>query len=73
MIKVDSKNSANQDLYIIDLETKFTIGRDAKCNISFPGNKSYSKVHSTIFYDEDINSWKIIDGNLEKNSTNGVW
>lgn len=49
-----------------------TIGRDPKCTVSFPGDKSFSKIHTTIEYDIDKSYWKIKDGS-DKPSTNGTW
>lgn len=51
---------------------KITIGRDKRCSISFENDKSFSKIHSTIYYDSDCNNWFIIDGG-EKESLNGTW
>ena len=51
---------------------KITIGRDKQCSISFENDKSFSKIHSTIYYDSNYKNWFIIDGG-EKESLNGTW
>ena len=50
-----------------------TIGRDKKSTMSYPNDKSFSKVHATIYFNTEINEWEIKDGTEEKSSTNGVW
>lgn len=50
-----------------------TIGRDKKSTMAYPNDKSFSKVHATIYFNTEINEWEIKDGTAEKSSTNGVW
>ena len=50
-----------------------TIGRDKKCNFSFPKDKSFSRCQTTISYDERNHIWIINDGSKTKSSTNGTW
>lgn len=76
----------NQTIEIIDLsDTKskkkfspestdiITIGRDAKCTYSYPNNKHFSRIQTSILYNNVNNQWTIIDGTEEKASTNGTW
>lgn len=76
MLILDTKNSGKGKQKIIIIEkdkTSFTIGRDIKCNLPFVEDKAFSKIHASIFYDYQLYEWKIIDGDMEKNSTNGIW
>ena len=50
-----------------------TIGRNKDSDFSFPGNKSFSRIHTTFEYDEENKEWVIIDGSKAKSSTNGTW
>ena len=64
----------NSEKFIFEnTQEKFTIGRDSKCDIPFVGDKAFSKIQSTFIFDKDLNCWKVKDGSLEKNSTNGNW
>jgi hypothetical protein len=47
-----------------------TIGRGKKCNIVL-SNLSYSRIQCSIVFEN--NFWFIIDGDREKESTNGTW
>jgi hypothetical protein len=49
------------------------MGRDNKCAISFPGDKSFSKIQLTIKYNNLTKTWILIDGIDDKPSTNGTW
>jgi hypothetical protein len=49
------------------------MGRDSKCNINFPGDKSFSKTQLSIKYDSLSKSWILKDGIDNKPSTNGTW
>ncbi len=72
--KLASKNAQNSEKYsFYNSQEMITLGRDSKCNISFVGDKAFSKVQTTFIYDKEMNSWKIKDGTKEKNSTNGTW
>ena len=52
---------------------QITIGRDSKCVMPYPTDKSFSKVQATISYDTDRRQWKLKDGSADKASTNGCW
>ena len=55
-------------------ETKeITIGRDPKCTFAFPKDKSFSRCQTTFIFEEQENTWRIIDGSKTKSSTNGTW
>jgi len=72
--KLASKNAQNSEKFTFENSQEIiTIGRDAKCNISFVGDKAFSKIQTTFNYDKDMNAWKIKDGCREKSSTNGTW
>ena len=49
------------------------MGRDSKCTIPFPGDKSFSKTQLTIKYDNTLKTWILKDGFEDKPSTNGTW
>jgi hypothetical protein len=69
-------NNDNEALkYVFDTnEYKFvTIGRDSNCSLSYPDDKSFSKIQATLNYDHDKKCWKIRDGSINKPSTNGCW
>jgi len=53
-------------------DSPITIGRDKNCKIVLDSN-IYSKIHCTLFFDENSNTWVIEDGNSGKKSTNGLW
>ena len=48
-----------------------TIGRDSKCTYSFKNDKSYSRIQTTITYENG--KWVIRDGSGVRESTNGTW
>ncbi len=50
-----------------------TVGRDSKCSISYPNDKSFSKVQATFIQDSENKIWKLKDGTSDKTSTNGSW
>lgn len=52
---------------------KILIGRDQKCDLSFPNEKSYSRIQCTIEYNSNKKEWVIYDGTKGKQSTNGTW
>ena len=54
-------------------EKQITIGRDKQCTISYPKDKSFSRIQTTIRFEDDLNEWVIYDGNIDKGSTNGTW
>ncbi len=49
------------------------IGRDKKCDFSFPKDKSFSRIQTTFLFDDDKKKWIIIDGSKTKSSTNRTW
>ena len=49
------------------------IGRDKKCDFSFPKDKSFSRFQTSFVFDDDKKEWYIIDGKGDKSSTNGTW
>lgn len=49
------------------------IGRSKECEIAISKDLELSKIHCTILYDSLSKCWKIIDGNLTKRSSNGIW
>lgn len=72
--KLASKNAQNSEKFSFDNSQEiFTIGRDAKCDVSFVGDKAFSKIQTTFTFDKEMNAWKIKDGSGDKNSTNGTW
>ena len=48
-----------------------TIGRNEECTYCFKNDKSYSRIQTTISYEDE--HWVIRDGSKEKPSTNGTW
>ncbi len=50
-----------------------SIGRDKKCTMPYPNDKSFSKVQTTLKFDSSKNLWKLKDGTADKPSTNGCW
>jgi len=72
--KLANKNSQNSEKYIFEnSQETVTIGRDSKCNVFFNGDKAFSKIQTTFSYDKDLKVWKIKDGSIDKQSTNGTW
>ena len=77
--KLSCKRSPDEEKKTFDSESvlkegnKITIGRDKKCTMSYSSDKSFSKIHSTIYYNKSKEMWEIQDGTDEKTSTNGVW
>jgi hypothetical protein len=53
--------------------SEVTIGRDKKCDFSFPKDKSFSRNQTTFYYDNEKSEWVILDGKKNKSSTNGTW
>lgn len=58
---------------------KYLIGRDIKCDIIID-DSLLSRIHCTIYYDNEKEMWFIHDGTMKKNkegefkySTNGTW
>lgn len=76
IINLSKKNNINNsNKYIFDGFNKkiITIGRHKDCDFSFPKDKSFSRIQTTIEFDEETKKWSIIDGNKDKGSTNGTW
>lgn len=72
--KLANKNSQNSEKYTFENSQEIvTIGRDSKCNVFFNGDKAFSKIQTTFTYDKDLKVWKIKDGSIDKQSTNGTW
>ena len=73
-------NLSKQNLSLIPKQTfnasskkEVTIGRQKDCDFAFPNNKSFSRIQTTIEFDEENQEWIIIDGSRTKSSTNGTW
>jgi pSer/pThr/pTyr-binding forkhead associated (FHA) protein len=63
----------NNRKYIFQKENSpITIGRDRSCDIFFINDKSFSRIQTTIDYDENLDQWSVRDGK-SKSSTNGTW
>lgn len=60
-------------IYYNNNKNIFTLGRDKNCDISFFGDKTFSRVQCTIFFDEDLKIWSIKDGAKNIPSSNGTW
>ena len=75
IINLSKENLSSIPKKTFDASSKkeVTIGRNKDCDFSFPGNKSFSRIHTTFEYDEDNKEWVIIDGSKIKSSTNGTW
>ena len=71
----ESFNNFNIKKYTFDSNEykNITIGREKNCSISFEGNKSFSRIHTTFIYDDLIKKWKMKDGTVNQSSTNGTW
>ena len=50
-----------------------TLGRDATCDIPFPKEKGFSRIHASFTYDNANSYWVLRDGIIGKSSTNGTW
>ena len=71
--KLPTKKSSTEAVYKYKIDYgPITIGRDKNCTISFPNNKSFSKVNTTVFYSKAKKGWVVNDGG-EAPSTNGTW
>ena len=70
---VNLSQSESKKVFDPNNNKEVTIGRDKKCILSFPGNKSFSRCQATISFDENKKEWNIIDGSKTKSSTNGTW
>jgi pSer/pThr/pTyr-binding forkhead associated (FHA) protein len=51
-------------------DKKIKIGRGITCDVRLD-DTLLSKLHATIFYNS--NGWNLIDGDMQKSSTNGTW
>ena len=72
----DGKNTAPQGVEVKRLFNKndineITIGRDPKCTYSFKTDNSFSRIQTTIAYEN--NKWIVRDGTKLKPSKNGTW
>lgn len=74
-IKIDLING-NEDvkskIYNKEYSNIIKIGRN-KDNDFYINNSSLSRVHTSILYKKEINSWILIDGTEKRKSTNGNW
>ena len=71
--KIPTKKSSDEAIYKYKIDYgPITIGRDRNCSISFPSNKAFSKVNTTINYSKSKGGWIVNDGG-ESPSTNGTW
>ena len=71
--KLPTKKSSTEAVYKYKIDYgPITIGRDKNCTISFPHNKSFSKVNTTLFYSKPKKGWIVNDGG-DSPSTNGTW
>ena len=70
---VNLSQSESKKVFDPNNNKEVTIGRDKKCILSFPSNKSFSRCQTTISFDENKKEWNIIDGSKTKSSTNGTW
>ena len=67
-----AKKSSPVKYEFTEKDSPITIGRDKDCKIVLDSN-IYSKIHTTLFFDENLKVWLIEDGNKTKKSTNGSW
>jgi hypothetical protein len=68
---IKEKSKVEKKRYVFYLPHNIvTIGRSKLCDISFFGEKALSRIHCTIYHDN--NKWILKDGS-ESPSTNGVW
>ena len=70
---VNLSDSESKKIFDPNDNKEVTIGRDKKCNLSFPNDKSFSRCQTTFSFDENKKQWIIIDGSKTKSSTNGTW
>jgi hypothetical protein len=68
--KSKEKDPEEKKMTFTTEDSPITIGRNKKCKIPYPDEKSFSRVQTTIHYVN--NRWEIKDG-AEKPSTNGTW
>ena len=75
VLNLSKKNEEEEQKKIFDPNEikEISIGRDKKCDFSFPKDKSFSRIQTTFLFDDDKKEWIIIDGSKTKNSTNGNW
>ena len=73
-IEITNLSDPNENKKIFESDIKeVTIGRNKNCNFSFPEDKSFSRKHTTFYFDDKKKEWIIFDGNKDKSSTNGTW
>ena len=74
ILNLSKKNDEEEKKIFDPNEIKeISIGRDKKCDYSFPKDKSFSRIQTTFLFDDDKKEWIIIDGSKTKSSTNGTW
>ena len=78
-IKIFDNTKRNPFLCKPNENKKYLIGRDVKCDIIID-DSLLSRIHCTIYYDNEKEMWFIHDGTMKKNkegefkySTNGTW
>lgn len=69
----NEKLESEKYIYYNENHNSLTIGRDRKCDISFVGDKGFSRVQCRLIYDKDLKIWSIKDGAINMPSTNGTW
>ena len=74
IINLSKKDIKDKGTIFSPDETKeITIGRDKNSNFPFPKDKSFSRIQTTFYFNDNIKEWVIFDGNKNKSSTNGTW
>ena len=69
----DNNGAIMKEVFKYNETTEVSIGRDSKCTIAFPKDKSFSRIQTTFLFDEKEKQWRVIDGSRSKSSTNGTW
>ena len=69
----DGNGGIMKEVFKCNEYTEVSIGRDSKCTIAFPKDKSFSRIQTTFLFDEKEKQWRVIDGSRSKSSTNGTW
>jgi hypothetical protein len=71
--EIDAKSPQNKKKHKFRIQdSPLTIGRNKQCNVAFPDDKSFSRVHCNIVYDISFKMWIVRDGQ-DRPSTNGTW
>jgi len=72
IIQINPKNNDKIKFSYDINNSPITIGRNKSCSIQFPEDKSFSRIHCSVFYNSEQNQWLCKDG-TDKPSTNGSW